>query len=45
MIARIARHATFYTVVALVAFRLGWELSDRLSSYAEEIDPRVEERW
>jgi hypothetical protein len=28
-----------------IAFRLGWWASDRLSSYAQEIDPRIEREY
>ncbi|MEU9805013.1 hypothetical protein [Mycobacterium sp. NPDC050853] len=45
MIAQLARYGLFYLAVALVAFRLGWELSDRISSYAEEFDSKSEGRW
>lgn len=31
-----------YLAVFAVAFRLGWWASNRLSSYAQEIDPRIE---
>ncbi|MDM3924393.1 hypothetical protein [Mycobacteroides abscessus] len=27
------------------AFRLGWWASDQLSSYAQEIDPRIEKEY
>ncbi|SKH54779.1 Uncharacterised protein [Mycobacteroides abscessus subsp. massiliense] len=45
MIGQICRHGAFYTVVFAIGFRLGWELSDRISSYAEELDPHVDGRW
>lgn len=32
-------------VAAAIAFRLGWELSDRFSSYAAELDPRIEGKY
>lgn len=31
--------------VFAVAFRLGWWASDQLSSYAQEIDPRIEKEY
>ncbi|SLI50498.1 Uncharacterised protein [Mycobacteroides abscessus subsp. abscessus] len=45
MIGQIFRYGAFYAVVFAIGFRLGWELSDRISSYAEELDPRVDGRW
>lgn len=35
------------TCIALAAasFRLGWWASDQLSSYAQEIDPRIERKY
>ncbi|SKS09270.1 Uncharacterised protein [Mycobacteroides abscessus subsp. massiliense] len=31
--------------IGAAAFRLGWWASDRLSSYAQEIDPRIERKY
>lgn len=31
--------------VAAASFRLGWWASDQLSSYAQEIDPRIERKY
>lgn len=44
-------HRQLLAVVALclaigaAAFRLGWWASDQLSSYAQEIDPRIERKY
>lgn len=45
MLAQLARHGAFYLIVGALAFRLGWWASDRLSSYAQEIDPRIERKY
>ncbi len=45
MLTQLIKYVPFYTVVALVAFRLGWELNHRISSYAQEIDPRIEKEY
>lgn len=42
MLAQLARYGAFYLAVFAGGFRLGWWASDRLSSYAQEIDPRIE---
>lgn len=34
-----------YLALAATGFRLGWWASDRLSSYAQEIDPRIEREY
>ncbi|SIM01599.1 Uncharacterised protein [Mycobacteroides abscessus subsp. abscessus] len=39
------KYAAFYLAVFLGAFRLGWWASDRLSSYAQEIDSRIERKY
>lgn len=39
------KYAAFYLAVFLGAFRLGWWASDRLSSYAQEIDPQIEREY
>ena len=31
--------------LAAAAFRLGWWASDQLSTYAQEIDPRIERQY
>ncbi|WP_164911866.1 hypothetical protein [Mycobacteroides franklinii] len=31
--------------IGAAAFRLGWWASDQLSSYAQEIDPRIERKY
>ncbi len=31
--------------LSAAAFRLGWWASDQLSSYAQEIDPRIERKY
>lgn len=41
----VVKVCAFCFAVAAIAFRLGWELSDRLSSYAEELDPRIEGKY
>lgn len=38
-------YPAFYLAVFAVAFRLGWWASDRLSSYAQEIDPHIEREY
>lgn len=35
-------YPALHLAVFVVAFRLGWWASDQLSSYAQEIDPRIE---
>lgn len=35
----------FCLAVFAAAFRLGWWASDRPSSYAQEIDPRIEKEY
>ncbi|SLC02202.1 Uncharacterised protein [Mycobacteroides abscessus subsp. abscessus] len=31
--------------LSAIAFRVGWWASDQLSSYAQEIDPRIEKEY
>lgn len=38
-------YPAFYLAIAAIAFRLGWWASDQLSSYAQEIDPRIERKY
>ncbi|MDM3950373.1 hypothetical protein [Mycobacteroides abscessus] len=45
MSGQLRAHALFYLAVALAGFRLGWWASDRLSSYAQEIDPHIERKY
>lgn len=45
MFGQLARYGAFYLAVFAVAFRLGWWASDQLSSYAQEIDPRIEREF
>ncbi|WP_176138397.1 hypothetical protein [Mycobacterium sp. D16R24] len=45
MLAQLARYGALYLAVAVAAFRLGWWASDQLSSYAQEIDPRIEREY
>lgn len=45
MITRLLKRAAFYTAFATAGFRLGWWASDQLSSYAQEIDPRIEKDY
>ncbi|MCV7306649.1 hypothetical protein [Mycobacteroides immunogenum] len=42
---QLIRHAGFYLAVFAAAFRLGWWASDQLSSYGQEIDPRIERKY
>ncbi|WP_165614787.1 hypothetical protein [Mycobacteroides chelonae] len=35
----------FCLAVFAAAFRLGWWASDQLSTYAQEIDPRIEREY
>lgn len=45
MITRLLKNSVFYAVFAAAGFRLGWWVSDQLSSYAQEIDPRIEREF
>lgn len=45
MRSQLLAHCAAYAALAAVAFRLGWWASDRLSSYAQEIDPRIERKY
>ncbi|WP_182872749.1 hypothetical protein [Mycobacteroides abscessus] len=45
MTKRLAGYGLFYLAIAAISFRLGWWASDRLSSYAQEIDPRIERKY
>lgn len=45
MTKQLAMVGAFCLAVFAVAFRLGWWASDRLSSYAQEIDPRIEKEY
>ncbi|WP_204250394.1 hypothetical protein [Mycobacteroides abscessus] len=42
---QLLKHGAFYAALAALSFRLGWWASDRLSSYAQEIDPRIERKY
>ncbi|MDM2422475.1 hypothetical protein [Mycobacteroides abscessus] len=42
---QLLKHGAFYAAFVAVSFRLGWWASDRLSSYAQEIDPRIEKEY
>lgn len=42
---QLLKHGAFYAALAAVSFRLGWWASDQLSSYAQEIDPRIERKY
>lgn len=44
MARQLLKHSAFYAALAAISFRLGWWESDRLSSYAQEIDPRIERK-
>ncbi|WP_165614021.1 hypothetical protein [Mycobacteroides chelonae] len=41
----VARIGALCLILAAVAFRLGWWASDQLSTYAQEIDPRIEREY
>lgn len=45
MTKRLAGYGLLYLATFLGAFRLGWWASDRLSSYAQEIDSRIERKY
>ncbi|SHR34515.1 hypothetical protein [Mycobacteroides abscessus] len=45
MTKQIAMIGALHLAVFALAFRLGWWASDRLSSYAQEIDPRIEKEY
>ncbi|CPR78645.1 Uncharacterised protein [Mycobacteroides abscessus subsp. abscessus] len=45
MARQLLKHSAFYTALAALSFRLGWWASDQLSSYAQEIDPRIERKY
>ncbi|SKQ50889.1 hypothetical protein [Mycobacteroides abscessus] len=42
---QLLKHGAFYAALAALSFRLGWWASDQLSSYAQEIDPRIERKY
>lgn len=42
---QLLKHSAFYAALAAISFRLGWWASDQLSSYAQEIDPRIEREY
>lgn len=42
---QLLKHSAFYAALAALSFRLGWWASDQLSSYAQEIDPRIERKY
>lgn len=45
MARQLLKHSAFYAALAAISFRLVWWASDRLSSYAQEIDPRIERKY
>ncbi|BAP98795.1 hypothetical protein [Mycobacteroides abscessus] len=45
MARQLLKHSAVYAALAAISFRLGWWASDRLSSYAQEIDPRIERKY
>lgn len=45
MARQLLKHSAFYAALAAISFRLGWWASDCLSSYAQEIDPRIERKY
>ncbi|EIU04756.1 hypothetical protein MA5S0422_4592 [Mycobacteroides abscessus 5S-0422] len=45
MARQLLKHSAFYAALAALSFRLGWWASDQLSSYAQEIDPRIERKY
>ncbi|WP_195161476.1 hypothetical protein [Mycobacteroides abscessus] len=45
MARQLLKYSAFYAALAALSFRLGWWASDRLSSYAQEIDPRIERKY
>lgn len=45
MARQLLKHWAFYAALAALSFRLGWWASDQLSSYAQEIDPRIERKY
>lgn len=45
MLAPLIKVGALCLAVFAVAFRLGWWASDQLSSYAQEIDPRIEREY
>ncbi|SIG06652.1 Uncharacterised protein [Mycobacteroides abscessus subsp. abscessus] len=45
MTKQIAMIGALNLAVFVLAFRLGWWASDRLASYAQEIDPRIEREY
>ncbi|WP_255788095.1 hypothetical protein [Mycobacteroides abscessus] len=42
---QLLKYSAFYGALAAISFRLGWWAADRLSSYAQEIDPRIEREY
>ncbi|WP_255799427.1 hypothetical protein [Mycobacteroides abscessus] len=42
---QLLKHSASYAALAALSFRLGWWASDQLSSYAQEIDPRIEREY
>ncbi|MDM3924272.1 hypothetical protein [Mycobacteroides abscessus] len=45
MARQLLKHSAFYAALTAISFRLGWWAADRLSSYAQEIDPRIEREY
>lgn len=45
MTKQLAMVGAFCLAVFAGGFRLGWWASDQLSSYAQEIDPRIERHY
>lgn len=45
MARQLLKHSAFYAALAALSFRLGWWASDQLSSYAQEIAPRIERQY
>ncbi|MDM2398179.1 hypothetical protein PP613_03995 [Mycobacteroides abscessus] len=45
MSGQLLKYSAFYAALAAISFRLGWWASDQLSSYAQEIDPRIERKY
>ncbi|MEU9806209.1 hypothetical protein [Mycobacterium sp. NPDC050853] len=45
MTKQLAAYGAFYTAVAAAGFLAGWHASAWLSSFAVEIDPRIERKY